>query len=199
MENQYNWQELTEEHYWTAAIWTWSFMFILVMLMLNMVLAIVLDVYAEIRKNSGQSESVWVTFMNILTRLRFQKEWISHKTLLEKSKSMSQMISREELLRTLPLIRNRQLNMLLLACRFRKDMAMHGDDGSFKDTMKMTRSLKLVADKMEELVRNLDEGTSTADKRPPRTSEGGAGDDWMIGIATEMASQNHSMLSVQWQ
>jgi len=199
MENQYDWQDLTEEHYWTAAIWTWSFMFLLVMLMLNMVLAIILDVYAEIRKNSGQSESVWVTFVNLISRIRYQKEWIPHKLLIEKSKSMSQMISREELLRTFPGMRNRQLNMLLLACRFRKEMAAQSNDGSFKDTMKMTKSVKLVADRMEELVRNLDEGTAAPDKQAPSVCSSNAGDDWMKEIAREMASQNHTMLSVQWQ
>merc|ERR1712241_124291 len=58
MESEYNWDKLSEEDFVTSASWIWTFLLLIVLLMLNMVLAIIMDVYTEVRNAAGNSETV---------------------------------------------------------------------------------------------------------------------------------------------
>merc|ERR1712032_1368957 len=49
--------------------------------MLNMVLAIILDVYNEVRENSGASEAIWTTIGNFMVRLAHNKTWVRERDL----------------------------------------------------------------------------------------------------------------------
>jgi len=53
IESEYQWVELSAEDFLTSAIWIWSFILLIVLVMLNMVLAIIMDVYTEVRKSAG--------------------------------------------------------------------------------------------------------------------------------------------------
>lgn len=191
MESEYDWPDLTEEHYWTAAVWTWSFMFLLVLIMLNMVLAIILDVYTEIRKRSGQSEPVWATFVHILQQVRHADVWISNQELLSKAPSLGPVLCRADLMEAFPTMCEEQLDMLVLACRYQSAL---GDNRSEDDAKKLSLAAKLVTDRITETARELHEGVCDSGAKKDAPGRG-----WLPRLAKEMAVQNHLMLSVQWQ
>merc|ERR1712032_1298009 len=112
-----------------------------------MVLAIVMDVYTEIRRNAGQSETVWETFETLLLRLWLWRRWIPDKQLAEQVRSMSQYITREQLLEIFPKMPNSQLDGLLRSCCDHGDTEGHRDL-DFKESMKMTMAVKLGIDKV---------------------------------------------------
>merc|ERR1719399_2820725 len=55
----FDWNSLRLEHEITAGIWFWTFMILVFLIMLNMLLAIVMDIYTEVKTSSGSSEPVW--------------------------------------------------------------------------------------------------------------------------------------------
>ena len=68
-ESDYDWEDMSAEFYWAAAMWAWSFLILVVLLMLNLVLAIILDVYSEVRETSFVGEAIWETVGNFFLRL----------------------------------------------------------------------------------------------------------------------------------
>jgi hypothetical protein len=201
MEGEYDWDKLSTEHYWTAALWTWTFMLLIVLLMLNMVLAIVMDVYTEMRKNAGASETVIVTLKHFIQRIFLWRRWVSNRELLGKIEAMNRLITREELLQNLPGMCDRQLNALITACRHQIDVAS-SQETELKDSMKMTMAIKLGIDQVNEEIAqlyesNLEDAEHSAGHKFEVSSDEKRG--WLQETAEQMAAQNHWMLSVQWQ
>mmetsp|Transcript_35602 Transcript_35602/g.62922 ORF Transcript_35602/g.62922 Transcript_35602/m.62922 type:complete len:803 (+) Transcript_35602:87-2495(+) len=201
MEGEYDWDELSEEHYWTAAFWVWTFMLLLVLLMLNMVLAIVMDVYTEMRKNSGQSETVWTTIFHLLQRMYWWRRWISNREIAEKLEGMGRLLTREELLEEFPGMCDQQLFALVQACRYQIE-AESTKNMELKDSMKMTMAVKLSIDKVNEVITGIQE--QMMQELDPAAGNGKfqISDEergWLQETSEQMAAQNHWMLSVQWQ
>lgn len=200
MEGEYDWDELSTEHYWTAALWTWTFMLLIVLLMLNMVLAIVMDVYASMRKNTGRSETVVELLLSLFQRAYHWRRWVSNQALALRLQSMHRLVSREELLEEFPGMCDEQLNCLMAACRHRIESAA-SQDNEMKDSMKMTMAIKLGVDKViDELTRLSDVDTEERDAAAPgkfQVSTDGRG--WLQEASEQMAVQNHELLSIQWQ
>merc|ERR1711959_819102 len=82
MESEYAWHSLSEEDFLTSASWVWSFLTIIVLLMLNMVLAIIMDVYAEVRRAHGDSLTVVDNMRFLVRRLWLWREWITDDHML---------------------------------------------------------------------------------------------------------------------
>jgi len=200
MEGEYDWPELSTEHYWTAALWTWTFMLLMVLLMLNMVLAIVMDVYTEMRKNAGQSETVFVTIRNLVYRIYNWRRWVKHTEFLEKLPYMNFNIRRADVVEQFPNIPDRQLNALIYACK-RESMGTH--DSEHQNTMRMTMASKLAIDQIHEEIDQLYEAYDAATRPETDTVPTIDRDEpvkgWLHHIAKQMAAQNHFMLTAQWQ
>lgn len=200
MEGEYDWDALSTEHYWTAALWTWTFMLLIVLLMLNMVLAIVMDVYTEMRKNAGQSETVLTTLKHFINSIWWSRSWVSYKDLIGKMEIMDRQLSREELLKIFPGMCEAQLKGLIHACRCQIEVAS-SQDTELKDSMKMTMAIKLAIDQVNEEINQLYENSNAEvddyamSKFEASTEKRG----WLQETAEQMAAQNHWMLSVQWQ
>ena len=97
MEGEYDWSKLSEEFHWTCALWVSSFRLLFVLLLLNMVLAIVMDVYTEMRRTSVSSESVWATICHLITQVRKWRNWTSTKELSAKVKTKNKLFIRNEM------------------------------------------------------------------------------------------------------
>jgi len=83
MESEFDWAEWTEDYYWYIAIWTWTFILMVVLLMINMVMAIILDIYNEVREStrSKDAETIWTTIFNLCVRLYHFRTWVPERTL----------------------------------------------------------------------------------------------------------------------
>lgn len=196
MEGEYDWPKLSEQHFWTAAFWVWSFMLLLVLLMLNMVLAIVMDVYTEMRRTAGNSETVATTILHLFDRLRYWNRWISNEELSRKVSTMQPLITREELFKEFPGMCDQQLDMLMTTCRYQIEIDSVAEV-QLKDSMKMALAVKLSMDKVTEDIYQIQEGVYDIQQQSETNTNRKKG--WLEEIADKMAVQNHWMLSIQWK
>lgn len=196
-EGEYEWDELSTEDYWTACLWTWTFMLLIVLLMLNMVLAIVLDVYTEMRNSAGQSETVFITLLNLWRRVCMWRCWIPNKDIETKVISMDhRLLSREELLELFPGMCDQQLHTLILACRHQTEVES-AKDNALKESMKMTMAIKLAIDRINEEISQISETKLEEIHSTFQVSTESRG--WLQETSEVMAGQNHWLLSLQWQ
>lgn len=195
MEGEYDWEQLSVEHYYTALIWTGTFMLLIVTLMMNMVLAIVLDIYGIKRKAAGNSETVDVTLYNLYKRFRHARVWVSNVDILKKADGMAELITREDMLMTFPGMCDEQLDPFMFDVKYQTELDATQSIG-VKDSMKMTMAVKLAIDKvnvdMQDL-RNGDGQTKNTDDSALVESE------WLTGLTNQMASHSHWILGIQWQ
>mmetsp|Transcript_19200 Transcript_19200/g.43691 ORF Transcript_19200/g.43691 Transcript_19200/m.43691 type:complete len:729 (-) Transcript_19200:88-2274(-) len=131
IENEFEWGDLSEEHFWTTAIWIWSFLLLVVLVMLNMVLAIILDIYNEVRQSMDVGDSIFEFLIQAGKRLYHTRRWIRDSEL---EGSMSQMegsatITKSDLLEMFPELTRTQADMLFHASRdhmlFKLNHEMH--------------------------------------------------------------------------
>jgi len=196
MEGEYDWPALSEEHPMTAGIWVWSFMLLLVLLMLNMVLAIILDEYTEIRRHSGKSETVWRTMRRLMDLLWYWKVWVSSQALRDRLQGMGRLISREDLLREFPHMCRPQLEGLFQDCEAMADAL----SGKLTDVAKMQMTIFLGIERISKEVASLYGPLAHAEDPQDASFEvAAAGRGWLQEISERMALQNHRMLNVQWQ
>lgn len=153
MECEYDWDTLALEHYWTTGIWIWSFIVLLYLLMVNMVLAIVLDVYNDVRLSTNASEMVWTTIYNFWLRFREMKFWVPDK-LLEAALTtdiQTPMVVKDDFKENFPGIPDTELNLLYKVCA--KDMVWESNKFLDKATaLKVSGSVKLTSDKLNVMV-----------------------------------------------
>jgi len=190
IEGEYDWPYYSEENYFTTMFWMWTFMVLLNVVMLNLVLAIILDVYGAIRRETGNSETAWLTLWRMIIQLWYRRTWVRSGKLLEALDELPAEIRREDLQEKFPKICNEQLKILMESCHFQVSM----DDreaAEGKRSMKMALSCKLALDKVSETVKALHEGTIETG------GQEGPGADWVKKIADEMAEQNHFMSSLR--
>jgi hypothetical protein len=202
MEGEYDWNNLSKEHFWTAALWTWSFMLIMVMLMLNMVLAIVMDVYTMMHKRVGQSETVWASLKNLIARAYLWRKWVSTSQVLARLDTMDSFISREDLLTEFPGMTEHQLQRIMSDC-YITTAAGTMLDTELGDTKTLMMSIKLAVDKFNEDVYQLgkekdERQEAKNDTNYERKSVHPDKETWLHKVSKQMASQNHFMVQVQW-
>jgi len=196
METEFDWPLLAEEHFWTSAMWTWSFMVFLGMLMLNMVLAIVLDAYAEQRKLGGKRETIWQTFYGIVTVFRHWKRWVGTDKLQERFQQMNRFVTREDFLKVFPGMPEAQAELIMAKAQT-MSAAVNAGPEHWKQVMRMAMALVVTMDRITDDVSELSTGTyvpaeDDASMKCKATT-------WLTEISQEMASQSHQMLALQWR
>mmetsp|Transcript_1727 Transcript_1727/g.2934 ORF Transcript_1727/g.2934 Transcript_1727/m.2934 type:complete len:825 (+) Transcript_1727:81-2555(+) len=60
-----DYDELSSEYPLTAGLWFWTFVLLVMLLMLNMLMAIVMDVYTEVKGAASNVDPIWVQLYNI--------------------------------------------------------------------------------------------------------------------------------------
>lgn len=194
MEGEYDWDELSREHYYTAFAWVGTFMLLIVQLMMNMVLAIVMDIYTIKRQAAGNSETVDQTLFNMYTRFKHYQVWVSNKELYDTADKMEPFLTREDMLYFYPGMGDEQLDPFMFAVKYQQELdTMQGIDIS--DSMRMTMAVKLAIDKVHLDMQELTHGDQTT------LAENAAlvNREWFTGLADQMASHSHWMLGIQWQ
>lgn len=155
-ETEYEWELMSEEHFWTAAVWVWSFLIIVVLLMLNMVLAIILDIYSEVLSNTDSNDTVFLFLRQIFSRLWNRKRWVRDAEL---DGILSQMhaqstISEKDLKEVVPKMTKAQSHMLFDSCR--NTMAWKAKGDLEKSTLlKLSASVKLSVDSINDDIHEL--------------------------------------------
>mmetsp|Transcript_43302 Transcript_43302/g.94327 ORF Transcript_43302/g.94327 Transcript_43302/m.94327 type:complete len:805 (+) Transcript_43302:121-2535(+) len=195
MEGEYDWDRLSADFWWTAAFWVWTFVILLVLCMLNMILAIVLEVYTQMRKRDGHGETVWQTAMTAIRMMRSWREWVSTRELIERAATLEENFSLEDLRRVFPKMCSAQAAMLHQACLEAAGVDSYGGE----DQGSMTAGVQLGLASLRQTVRELhqeeqEDNSEVFAFRNPDTNRG-----WLQDISEQMALQNHWLLSLQWQ
>jgi uncharacterized coiled-coil protein SlyX len=156
IENEFKWMELSKEDFYTAMIWTWCFMILIVLLMLNMVLAIIMDVYSDVRLQAGDSETVMENMTFLVRRIWVAREWVPSNVLLERVSEMPRAVSVEEIRAALPELCDYQLDRLLRGCFTKARAVMRiGIHDSY--TAHMAAAIKLGLDEVAKDLQSLKE------------------------------------------
>lgn len=194
IESEYDWEKLSEEDFITSASWVWTFLLLIVLLMLNMVLAIIMDVYTEVRRAAGSSETVADNIRFLLKRIWYRKEWISDDKLLEVLAEMPRTLTGQELRQAFPKMTDMQYTRLMSAALSMTQTSMRTGQ---HDTClaHMTSAIKVGLDRAtRSLSRIKSEQEDTHLKRGRRPDKVCFED-----IMQSVAVQNHWMTSVQNQ
>jgi len=201
MEGEYDWPRLSEEHFFTAMTWTWTFVLLLVLVMINMVLAIVMDIYTERRRLSGESESVWETLVQIAQRARLSKQWVSTTQLTQGLSALGSRFTVDELQEQFPEMHETQLHGLTAACWRQQDTKFGLDMDDWAETMKLMMAIHLDVDRLAEgleALRTIQHHSAPAKQRDQQLSWSDAAGGWLQELSRQMAVHNHLVLSLQW-
>jgi hypothetical protein len=86
MLGDFDFGELSNEHLVTASLWFVSYMILVALIMLNMLLAIIMDIYTEVKVDADSSAPMWTQFAVHLTDLFQKKDWMKFATVEERIK-----------------------------------------------------------------------------------------------------------------
>jgi len=151
IENEFEWDLLSEEHFMTTAIWTWSYLLIVVYLMLNMVLAIVLDVYNDVRQRVDSADTIFLFLRNMGKRVWNGRQWVTENELERVIDGIkgSTTLTKNDLREMIPKLTSSQADMLFSSCKdtvvFNLKSEMHR--AAF---LKMSSSIKQSIDKVND-------------------------------------------------
>merc|ERR1712139_366737 len=71
MLGDYDWDEMVRVGQQQTAVWFWSFTWLVNLIMLNMLLAIIMDTYTEVKGHiSSDAETIWSQMIEIFNRWR---------------------------------------------------------------------------------------------------------------------------------
>jgi len=119
MEGEYDWQGMSSEDWFITLLWVWIYMVLLVMVMLNMVLAIIMDVYAEVRREQGETMSMFQHCTYLFKRAYYYKNWVPDRELWERVAEMPETLTVDDILEAYPDIPQFQLNFMCDGARNR--------------------------------------------------------------------------------
>lgn len=148
-ENEYPWEDLSAEHFWTAAIWVWSFLLFVVLVMLNLVLAIILDTYNEVRQKTDAADTIFLFIEILFKKLLLSRRWVHDNELegLISEMDLKTTITKEDMLETVPWMTTTQRDMLFRSCRNQMDWQAK-EELNKRNLLKLSASVKLSIDEI---------------------------------------------------
>merc|ERR1719487_606503 len=78
MLGSFDFAALGAEHPVTAGIWFWTYMLLIMLIMLNMLLAIIMDVYTEVKADAAITDPIWTQLGKVYSELRHRGDWVSY-------------------------------------------------------------------------------------------------------------------------
>eukprot|EP00401_Gymnodinium_catenatum_P036041 CAMPEP_0117505470 /NCGR_PEP_ID=MMETSP0784-20121206/25395_1 /TAXON_ID=39447 /ORGANISM="" /LENGTH=733 /DNA_ID=CAMNT_0005300885 /DNA_START=1 /DNA_END=2198 /DNA_ORIENTATION=+ len=76
MLGDFDYAELSNEHLFTSALWFVSFMVLVALIMLNMVLAIIMDIYTEVKMDAEEQDPIWTQLIATIRGMLSRREWV---------------------------------------------------------------------------------------------------------------------------
>jgi len=98
MHSETNWEVITSEDYWTAALWIWTMLAVVGFVVINVVLAVVFDAYVLIARYITDEDNLIFSTSRQITALRNNSKWYSFYDLLLGVKNCkSETITKEQM------------------------------------------------------------------------------------------------------
>mmetsp|Transcript_45881 Transcript_45881/g.98331 ORF Transcript_45881/g.98331 Transcript_45881/m.98331 type:complete len:765 (+) Transcript_45881:153-2447(+) len=116
MENEFKWKDLSAVDFFTSLLWVWVFVPLVVLLMLNMVLAIIMDIYQEVRREAGNTMTITKHLQYLYMAISKRQEWVTYDALYEGVSALPATISLLELRQAFPTMPDYQGEYLVSEC-----------------------------------------------------------------------------------
>merc|ERR1719158_1108943 len=120
-----------------------SFMILVFLVMINMLLAIIMDVYTEVKTSSSSDEKLWEQGAKIVQKLWQFKKWVSDEEILfglrdmQKLGSRQQPVTASDLQQRFPKLLDKQAEQLI-------DDAMVLEEAEAEGRLSMANAIKLI-------------------------------------------------------
>jgi hypothetical protein len=172
-ENEYEWQSFSEEYFYSAAIWSWTYLVAMVMILLNMVLAIVLDIYNEVRAATDSTDTIFLFLAQVFAQLRNFKLWVRHKdlqSLFSETADEAAPVTVDDLLEAFPTMTAPQKDRLVTSCKLEM-MFQANSELVANNLLKLGASIKLSLDDACVEVDNLNVAFDSLNEEPDPMSD----------------------------
>lgn len=124
IENEYEWDTLSQEDYLTAFLWIIFYTLLFVLIILNMVLAMIMDFYSEVQSKRVSQETIWQSLCWLFNRARFCRRWVRSYQLLEGVKDLPSAFTLDELQEALPTMPRQQFDWLTNWAQFKAETSL---------------------------------------------------------------------------
>lgn len=157
MIGDFDFAEMGAEHPLTSVVWFWSYMVLVSLIMLNMLLAIILDIYSEVKADSSEEDAVWTQAKTVLQdswRNRDFVKWSIVQDCLEKLPDTTEYVDKDLLLEIVPDITEKQARELIATTE--KHVEAEESQGlSISDAMKMVGWIKIAVQKVARRIEDI--------------------------------------------
>jgi len=151
MLGDFDWEELGWEHPLTAGLWFWSYMVVMMLLMLNMLMAIIMDVYTEVKGEADQFAPVWTQLFEVCMDMYnvYRGHTVSNPEMLEVLGEMPEDEVDKEILmkRAGPGLSEDQAEMLIQSTKDAMDAKLNAGV-TMSDAMRMIGWVKIAVQKI---------------------------------------------------
>merc|ERR1719230_1772918 len=157
MIGDFDFQELSAENPLTAVLWFWSYMILVALIMLNMLLAIIMDVYTEVKMDASEQDPIWTQARKVLTDAWGHRDWIKLKQIVDQVEHLPAKIThidKDLLLELVPdMIEQQALALIEETLEAEKQAENKGM--SMSDAMKMVGWIKIAVQKIARRIEDI--------------------------------------------
>merc|ERR1719487_1251150 len=121
MLGDFDMEDLSKLHRRSAWLWFIFYMVLIYLVMLNMIMAVILDVYTEVKywATGKNIESAWTTTYSIIAEGFLRRHWIPENELVEafENEPKKMLLTEDAIRKKFPEIGDDQLDFLLELCK----------------------------------------------------------------------------------
>jgi hypothetical protein len=157
MIGDFDFAELSAEHPLTAVIWFWSYMILVSLIMLNMLLAIIMDLYTEVKAEAMESDPLWTQGRKMIVDAWSHRDWIKLKQIEEKVRELPAKITsldKDLLMELLPEMIEQQA-MALIEETVATEQNEESKGIAMSDAMKMVGWIKIAVQKIARRIEDI--------------------------------------------
>jgi hypothetical protein len=137
-----DWEKRTEDNFWTAMAWLILFLFIMNLMLVNMFMAIVMDVYGQVKGQALARQPIWEQLADWIRMYRVSRDWVSLSVL---SRVVRQFLWNEGVERATPdMIQKLVPGMSEAQADVLVQRARRARDAEDDESMTMTQFLQLI-------------------------------------------------------
>jgi hypothetical protein len=157
MIGDFDFMELSAEDPLAAVFWFWSYMILVALIMLNMLLAIIMDVYTEVKMDASGQDAIWTQARKVLQDSWGHRDWIKVRQIVDQVNNLPMKITqldKDLLLELVPEMVEPQA-MALIAETLEAEKQDENKGMAMSDAMKMVGWIKIAVQKIARRIEDI--------------------------------------------
>lgn len=153
----FDFSEMAAEHPFTATLWFWTFIILVSLIMLNMLLAIIMDIYTEVKMDASATDPLWEQARKSLADAWAHRDWIKLRQVVDQINVMPahvKYLDKDLLLEGLPDMIEPQA-LALIQEALRNETSVETKGMSISDAMKMVGWIKIAIQKIARRIEDI--------------------------------------------